>query len=85
MWHRLRKTAPHSKIYSAISRHCEWILERIEDSSGGEASDVLLDRALTGSLDPEKSWFALPGSVRQGFLTNTDKSLSYGGKRHSEF
>ena len=73
IWHRFRKAAPHSKIYSMISRHCQWILERMEVSSGGEESDVLLHRAFPGSLNPEKSWFALPGSARQGFLTNTDK------------
>ena len=38
----------------------------LEVSSCGEASDVLLHPPLHGSLDLEKSWFALPGSVRQG-------------------
>ena len=82
--------APHSKIYIAIYRrqHRQWILERMEDSSGSETNDPLLHRVLSASVDAEKSWFALhsvkcganlPGSVRQAspryFQTNTDKSL----------
>ena len=61
IWYWFRKVAPHSKIYIAIYRrqHRQWILERMEDSSGSETSDLLLHRVLSAALDAEKSWFAL--------------------------
>ena len=67
IWYWFRKVAPHSKIYIAIYRrqHRQWILERMEDSSGSETSDPLLHRVLSASLDAEKSWFAL-NSVKCG-------------------
>ena len=48
--------------YSRIHRqkHCQWILERMESSSGGgEANGLRLQRVQSASLDPAKSWFAL--------------------------
>ena len=90
IWYWICKVAPHSKICMAIYRrqHRQWILERMEDSSGSEMSSPLLHRVLSASLDAEKSWFALnsvkcggnlPGSVCQAspryLQMNTDKSL----------
>ena len=67
IWYCFRKVAPHSKIYIAIycRQHRQWILERMEDSSGSETSNPLLHRVLSASLEAEKSWFAL-NSVKCG-------------------
>ena len=62
IWYCSLKVAPRLKIYSGIHRqkHCQWILERMESSSGGgEANGLRLQRVQSVSLDPAKSWFAL--------------------------
>ena len=58
IWYCSLKVAPRLKIYSGIHRqkHCQWILERMESSSGGgEANGLRLQQVQSVSLDPAKS------------------------------
>ena len=68
IWYCYRKLAPSLNIYSGIYRqkHCQWLLESMECRSGGEAHGLGLQRVLSASLDPKKSWFALNSTLCSG-------------------
>ena len=86
IWYCSRKVAPRLKIYSRIyhRKHCQWVLERMEDSSGGEANGRLLQRVLSASLDPKKSWFALNATLCGG-KPSRFCSLGYAEKFPDEY